>query len=106
MLSDDLEYYPDPTGLSVWQSTIFAYDQTEYLWEARARAIARHAGGLSAEELWSRRIGIHRFRHPAQPEEGVGDAKFINPWQLIDGTWQVTHVISYEHNKGLLADRG
>jgi hypothetical protein len=49
--------------------------------------------------------GIHRFHHPAQPEEGVGDAKFINLWQLIDGIWQLTHVISYEHNKGLLANR-
>jgi hypothetical protein len=47
-------------------------------------------------------IGIHRFHHPGDPEN-VGDAKFIMLWQDKDGFWKVTRVISYKHNKGLLA---
>jgi hypothetical protein len=48
-------------------------------------------------------IGIHRFRHPGHPEEGMGDAKFVTLWQNKGGEWKVTRAISYEHNHGLLA---
>src|SRR5450432_1470613 len=48
-------------------------------------------------------IGIHRFHHPGHPEYDVGDAKFIMLWQNKDGAWQVTRVISYDHNHGPLA---
>ena len=31
-------------------------------------------------------IGVHRFHHPGQPEEGVGEAKFITLWHYKDGS--------------------
>jgi hypothetical protein len=48
-------------------------------------------------------IGVHRFHHPGQPEDAMGDDKFVTLWQNKDGAWKVTRVISYEHNHGLLA---
>jgi hypothetical protein len=42
-------------------------------------------------------IGVHRFRQPARPEEGEGEAKFVHVWQYKDGEWKVTRVISYDH---------
>jgi hypothetical protein len=42
-------------------------------------------------------IGVHRFHHPAHPEDGVGEAKFVTLWQNKDGVWKVTRAISYNH---------
>jgi hypothetical protein len=48
-------------------------------------------------------IGIHRFRHPGHPDDGVGDAKFVTLWQNKDDAWKVTRLIRCEHNQGKLA---
>jgi hypothetical protein len=48
-------------------------------------------------------IGVQRFHHPGQPEDGVVDAKFVTLWQNKNGSCKVTRVVSYDHNHGLLA---
>ena len=42
-------------------------------------------------------IGVHRFHHPHNPEDGVGEDKFVMLWQNKDGAWKVTRAISYDH---------
>ena len=44
-------------------------------------------------------MGVHRFLHPYTQDHGVvGEAKFILVWQLKDGAWRITEVISYDHH--------
>jgi hypothetical protein len=44
-------------------------------------------------------IGVHRFYHPNGPKPDTpGEAKFIHIWQLKDGVWKVTRVISIDHH--------
>lgn len=44
-------------------------------------------------------IGVHRFHHiGTQDRDVVGEAKFIHLWRLKDGLWQITRVISYDHD--------
>ena len=43
-------------------------------------------------------IGVHRFHHPGQTPDVVGEAKFIHLWQYKDGAWKITRVISYDHD--------
>jgi hypothetical protein len=38
-----------------------------------------------------------RFLDPGAPECPVGEAKFLHIWQLKDGTWKLTRVVSYDH---------
>jgi len=43
-------------------------------------------------------IGVHRFHHPGHDDtEPVGEAKFVHLWQLKDGAWHLTRVISFAH---------
>ena len=45
-------------------------------------------------------IGVHRFLHPFSQDHGVvGEAKFIHVWQLKNGAWHITQVISYDHHE-------
>jgi hypothetical protein len=44
-------------------------------------------------------LGVHRFTHPGRDDiEAVGEAKFVQLWQLKDGAWKITRVISYDHH--------
>jgi hypothetical protein len=44
-------------------------------------------------------IGVHRFHHPGQSNDTLGEASFIHLWQYKDGGWKVTRVISYDHHE-------
>ncbi len=38
-----------------------------------------------------------RFLDPGTTEWPVGEAKFLHIWQLKDGSWKLTRVVSYDH---------
>jgi hypothetical protein len=44
-------------------------------------------------------LGTHRFSHPGIDTD-EGDAKFVHLWKYENGNWQVTRVISFDHNDG------
>lgn len=43
-------------------------------------------------------MGVHRFHHPGQVPDTLGEASFIQLWQYKDGAWKITRVISYDHH--------
>jgi len=44
-------------------------------------------------------IGVHRFHHPGQSNDSLGEASFVHLWQCKDGAWKVARVISYDHHE-------
>jgi hypothetical protein len=103
MVSDDLEFYHDQTGLSVGKTTFLAAIKQNICGKVERALLADTLEVYQLKGYGAVEIGIHRFRHPGHPEDGIGDAKFVTLWQNKDGVWKVTRVISYEHNHGLLA---
>ncbi|MDH6252368.1 hypothetical protein M2347_002095 [Chryseobacterium sp. H1D6B] len=45
-------------------------------------------------------IAVHRFYHrnQGQSEKLSGEYKFIHIWQLTDGVWKISRIISYGHD--------
>ncbi len=103
MVSDDLEFYHDQTGLSVGKATFLAAIQQNICGKVQRTLLQDTLEVYPLKGLGAVEIGIHRFHHPGHPEDGMGDAKFVTLWENKDGAWKVTRVISYEHNRGLLA---
>lgn len=96
MVSDDLEFYHDKTGLSVGKAPFIAAIKQNICGKVQ-RAIV--PGSLEVYPLngyGAVEIGVHRFYHPGEPGN-VGEAKFIILWQNKDGVWEVTRTISYNH---------
>ena len=103
MVSDDLEFYHDQTGLSVGKAPFLAAIKENICGKVQRALLPDTLEVYPLKGYGAVEIGIHRFHHPGHPEDGVGDAKFVTLWQNKDGAWKVTRVISYNHNQGLLA---
>ena len=102
MVSDDLEFYHDQTGLSVGKQPFLTAIKQNICGKVQRELLHDTLEVYPLKGYGAVEIGIHRFRHPGSPND-VGDAKFVMLWQDKDGVWKITRVISYEHNHGLLA---
>lgn len=103
MVSDDLEFYHDQTGLSVGKEPFLSAIKQNICGKVERTLLVDTLEIYPLKGYGAVEIGVHRFHHPGHPEDGMGDAKFVTLWQSKDGVWRVTRVISYEHNHGLLA---
>lgn len=56
-----------------------------------------HHPGHEKEFPAAKQLGMTRFLDPGAAEWPVGEAKFLHIWQLKDGNWKLTRVVSYAH---------
>jgi hypothetical protein len=45
-------------------------------------------------------VGSHQFyfKHKGEAERLGGTYKFLHVWQLKDGAWKISRIVSYGHN--------
>jgi ketosteroid isomerase-like protein len=101
MVSEDLEFYHDQTGLARGRAPFLAAIQNNICGKVH-RMLA--PGSLEAYPLKTYgavEIGEHVFCPAAHPEQcdpkTSGIAKFTMLWQHTDAGWKLTRVISYAH---------
>ena len=97
LTADDLEFYHDKTGLSVGKQVFLDAIKNNICGKVHRELLP---GTLEVHRLanfGAVEIGMHRFTHPSNPADGVGQAKFITIWRYKDGAWQMTRAISYDH---------
>ena len=96
MAADDLEFYHDQTGLSVGKQSLVDGVKNNICGKVQRELVAGSLEVYPLKGYGAVEIGIHRFHHPNEPGN-LGEAKFIHLWQLKDGTWKLTRVISFNH---------
>ncbi|HTH53858.1 MAG TPA: nuclear transport factor 2 family protein [Edaphobacter sp.] len=119
MVADDLEFYHDRDGLmrgkqaflnavknntchvmirELVPDTFEVYPVKGY--GAMELGVHRfHHPGHEKEFPAARQLGMTRFLDPGAAEWPVGEARFLMIWQLNDGSWKLTRVVSYAHDK-------
>lgn len=102
MVSDDLEFYHDQTGLSVGKAPFLKAIKENICGKVQRKLLLDTLEVYPIKDYGAVELGIHCFTHP-HDRSNLGDARFLTLWQDKDGTWKVTRVISFEHNQGLLA---
>jgi hypothetical protein len=102
MVSEDLEFYHDQTGLMVGKAPFLAAIKQNICGKVQRSLLEDTLEVHPLKGYGAVEIGIHRFHHPNEPDN-VGDARFVTIWHDDNGVWKVTRVISYDHNQGLLA---
>jgi ketosteroid isomerase-like protein len=95
MVSDDLEFYHDQTGLSVGKAPFIAAIRQNICGKVHRTLVPGSMEVYPLKGYGAVEIGVHRFHHPG--EDGEGEAKFVTLWKNKDGSWKVTRVISYNH---------
>ena len=98
MMSDDLEFYHDQTGLSVGKAPFLAAIKQNICGKVERTLVPGSMEVYPLKEYGAVQIGVHHFHQLGHPEDHGGDAKFVTLWQNKDGAWKVTRVISYNHN--------
>jgi hypothetical protein len=96
MVSDDLEFYHDKTGLSVGKPVFIEAIRKNICGKVHRDLVPGTLEVYPLNGYGAVEIGVHRFTHPGLDNE-LGEAKFITLWQNKSGVWKVTRVISYDH---------
>lgn len=96
MVSDDLEFYHDQTGLAVGKQVFIDAIKSNICGKVTRELVPASLEVYPLANYGAVEVGVHRFHHPGDPSN-VGEAKFITVWQNRDGRWIVTRVISYDH---------
>lgn len=97
MISDDLEFYHDKTGLSVGKASFIAAIKQNICGKVHRTLVPGSLEVYPLKGYGAVEIGVHRFTHPGHPQDGIGEAKFITLWHYKDGAWKVSRAISYDH---------
>lgn len=99
MLSDDLEFYHDKTGLSMGREALVDGVKNNICGKVTRELVPGTLEVYPIANYGAVEIGVHRFHHPGQETaESIGEAKFIHLWQNKGGVWKVTRVISFDHH--------
>lgn len=98
MAADDLEFYHDQTGLSVGKQSLVDGVKNNICGKVQRELVAGSLEVYPLKGYGAVEIGVHRFHHPALKDaDEAGEAKFVMLWQLKDGNWKLTRVISFNH---------
>ncbi len=103
-VSDDLEFYHDENGLTKGAETFLKISNKNLCssrenWKLRREVIEESIKIYPINNYGAIISGDHQFYITEQnkPEYLDGVAKFTHIWQLKDGVWKMTRILSYDH---------
>jgi Domain of unknown function (DUF4440) len=97
MVTDDLEFYHDKTGLAVGKQIFLESIKTNICGKVTRQLVAGSLEAHPLDHYGAVEIGSHTFHHPGHESDPAGVAKFVMLSQFKDGTWKISRVISYDH---------
>ncbi len=97
MVSDDLEFYHDQTGLMVGKAPFLEAIQNNICGKVERTLVPGSLEVYRLKGYGAVEIGVHRFHRAGDDKDVGGEAKFVHVWQNKSGVWKLTRVISYDH---------
>jgi hypothetical protein len=98
MFTENLEWFQDNGGLLSYQQVFDTFGANFKKENKLTRQLVK--GSLEVypiKDYGAIETGIHKFRHMEDGKEIVGTFKFLMIWQLKDGQWKISRVVSYDH---------
>jgi hypothetical protein len=97
LVSEDLEFYHDKTGLARGRQSFIDSIRNNICGKVTRELVPGTLQVYPLAHYGAVEIGTHRFHHPGQQRDDVGEAQFIMLWQNNGNAWQITRVISFDH---------
>jgi hypothetical protein len=98
LFAPNIEFYHDRGGLQDYQAVINGFKGVFAATPDLRRELV--PGTLEVYPIpgfGAIEIGVHRFVHVENGQTQIGVYRFIQTWQLKDGVWKVTRVVSVGH---------
>jgi hypothetical protein len=99
MLSPDLEFFHDKSGLTNYASNVEALkNKCKLAWKIRRELVPGSLEVYPVPGYGAIQVGTHRFYNTEKgPETLGGTFKFLHIWKRNNGNWQLARVASYDH---------
>ena len=117
MVDENLEFYHDQSGLMLGRQAFLDAIKHNTCGVMIRELVPATLQAYPIKGYGAIEMGVHRFHHPGHEKEfpaakqlgmtrfldsgaaewPVGEAKFLHIWQLKDGSWKLTRVVSYGH---------
>lgn len=97
MVSEDLEFYHDQTGLSTGRQVFLSAIQNNICGKVQRILVPGSLEVYPLKNYGAVEIGVHKFTHPGHENDPMGEAKFVMIWHNQNGAWTLSRVISYDH---------
>ena len=95
---DDVEFYHDQGGVTLGRQSLTESVKKNICSKVRRELVPGTLEVYPMHGFGAVEMGVHRFHQPkVDPNQPVGEAKFIHLWQKKEGVWKITRVISYDH---------
>ena len=96
---DDVEFYHDQGGVTLGNKALTDSVKQNICGKVHRELVPESLKVYYMKGYGAVEMGTHRFTHPGQEHDSVGEAQFIHLWQYKDGAWKITRVISYDHGQ-------
>ena len=117
MVDANLEFYHDQSGLTLGRQLFLDSIKKNTCGMMIRELVPGTLQVYPIKGYGAIELGVHRFHHPGHEKEfpaakqlgmtrfldsgaaewPAGEAKFLHIWQLKDGVWKLTRVVSYGH---------
>lgn len=96
--ADDVEFYHDHDGLSVGKQKFLDAVKNNVCGKFTRVLVPGSLEVYPLSNYGALEIGTHQFVH-TDPSNPTGQGRFVHIWKNVDGHWQLTRVISYDHGQ-------
>ena len=99
LIDENVEFYHDKAGNTFGRAALVEAIKNNICGKVTRELVAGTLEVYPMKGYGALEIGVHRFHHPGQSNDTLGEASFIHLWQYKNGAWKVTRVISYDHHE-------
>ena len=96
LLAQDVEFYHDKDGLTLGRQPVVDSVRENICGKVRRELVAGSLQSFPMDHYGLLQFGTHRFC-TADSATCSGEGRFVHLWRQVDGQWQATRIISYDH---------
>jgi hypothetical protein len=100
LFAANVEFYNDGKGVTGYEATKAGFRgifESKQITDLRRDLLPESLEVYPMPGFGAIEMGTHRFTHTENGKQIVGIMKFVHVWQLKDGQWKVTRVVSVGH---------
>jgi len=96
--SENQEIYQDNTGFRNYTQSMEAFQGLFNMNYVLTRKLLKESVEVyPIKDYGAIEVGLHTFCHTENNKSDCGTYKFVHIWNLKDGNWKITRIITYNH---------